>query len=83
MICAYAARVLAEGRHPRRLPAAARSEGWILVDDGRPAPEPPRRVDPGYLVSLAAETRVRDLFDSFDAALEASAEPLKSDGTTG
>ncbi|MFI4935975.1 MAG: DUF429 domain-containing protein [Caulobacterales bacterium] len=34
VICAYAAAALAQGRHPRKLPPAARSEGWIVLDPG-------------------------------------------------
>jgi hypothetical protein len=71
VICAYAAKVIEERRHPRRLPSVARSEGWVVVD------EPPRVVGPmavaattsgavvedAALVSQDAERRIRSLFD--------------------
>ena len=46
---------MADGRHPRQLPAAARSEGWIVVDETLSAAGP--------LLASTAEHRVRRQFD--------------------
>lgn len=62
VLCAYAAKTMADGRHPRQLPAVARSEGWIVVD------ETPSVARPGPLTAATTEHRVgRHL----DALLEA------------
>lgn len=60
VICAYAAKTLAEGRHPRQLPAAARSEGWIVVDETAAAGAAP-------LLGAAAEHRARRHLDALAA----------------
>jgi predicted nuclease with RNAse H fold len=77
VICAYAAKAMAEGRHPRRLPAVARSEGWAVVDDPAQAVETPPSLAPGNetgpLVSLAVERRLRRLFASVQVAFDDSA----------
>jgi hypothetical protein len=53
---------MADGRHPRQLPAAARSEGWIVVD------ESPSASGRGPLLAATAEHRV---LRQFDALMEA------------
>ena len=69
VICAYAAKAVAEGRHPRRLPAVARSEGWIVVDDpDQPDGPAPRPSSDAPLVGPSAERRVRRLFASVRGA---------------
>jgi hypothetical protein len=62
VLCAYAAKSMADGRHPRQLPAAARSEGWIVVD------ESPSASGRGPLLAATAEHRV---LRQFDALMEA------------
>jgi len=73
VICAYGARALAQGRHPRRLPAAARVEGWMLVEAPlAPLPAVERRAEPRAfdgLVEPLTEVLVRRLFDrAFEAS---------------
>ncbi|HVM99131.1 MAG TPA: DUF429 domain-containing protein [Caulobacteraceae bacterium] len=63
VICLYAAKTLADGRHPRKLPATARSEGWIVVDETAP----PARAAP--LLSPVSEHHVYRHFDALQAAL--------------
>jgi len=75
VLCAYGAKALAEGRHPRRLPPSARTEGWVVVDSepGRertPAPPAAPACDE-RLVDLATEQAVRRAFDRVFAALGA------------
>lgn len=74
VICAYAARVVEERRHPRRLPSVARSEGWVVVDEPpgapTPAPAPGLVTEDAALVSQDAERRIRSLFDVIRGALE-------------
>jgi hypothetical protein len=68
VLCAYAAKAISEGRHPRRLPSVARSEGWIVVDEsGRSDAAAP-------LLGAAAEHRIRRLFDAVRDALEGEDE---------
>jgi hypothetical protein len=62
VICAYAAKTIAEGRHPRRLPSEARSEGWIVVDESADAAAAP-------LLGAAAEHRARRHLDALAAML--------------
>ncbi len=81
VICAYAARTLAEGRHPRRLPSVARVEGWIVVDEPRiPAPANERRTEERPMEGLvdgATQLIVQQLFDrAFEAV--ASQRPARS-----
>jgi Protein of unknown function (DUF429) len=62
VLCAYAAKTMADGRHPRQLPAVARSEGWIVVD------ESPSASGRGPLLAATAEHRVQRQLDVlFDA----------------
>jgi len=68
VLCAYAAKAISEGRHPRRLPAVARSEGWIMVDETQDAETA------APLLGAAAEHRVRRLFDAVREALEADGQ---------
>ena len=71
VICAYAAKAMAEGRHPRRLPAVARSEGWMVIDDPTQPAEPgPKRLEDARLVDPSAERRIRRLFASVRGAAE-------------
>ncbi len=68
VLCAYAAKAMTEGRHPRKLPASARREGWVVVDDGTPA----TAVQSDWssrLVGAAAEGKVRGAFDAIHEAL--------------
>jgi hypothetical protein len=70
VICAYGARALARGRHPRRLPAAARVEGWTLVEEPiAPLPQPAEPTEAAGLVEPMTEVLVRRLFDrAFEAS---------------
>ena len=71
VICVYAARTMAEGRHPRRLPAVARSEGWMVIDDPAEPAAPTPSLPPGApLVGPSAERRIRRLFASVREAAE-------------
>jgi Protein of unknown function (DUF429) len=63
VLCAYAAKTMADGRHPRQLPAAARSEGWIVVD------ESPSVSGRGPLLAATAEHRVLRQFDALMDAI--------------
>ena len=63
ILCLWAARVMAEGRHPRRLPMAARSEGWIVVDETTPADAS------APLIEAATEHAVQSLFDRLYEAM--------------
>ena len=63
VLCAYAAKAIAEGRHPRQLPAAARSEGWIVVD------ESPSASGRGPLLAATAEHKVQRQLDALMAAV--------------
>ena len=84
VLCAYAAKALAEGRHPRRLPPAARTEGWILVDSpplpvgAQDEPSPPeRRAEPRPaegLVDGSTEVIVQALFERALGASRSSGE---------
>ena len=72
VICAYAAKALAEGRHPRRLPSVARTEGWVVIDEPTEAmPAADRRAEerPSEgLVDGATQQIVQRLFDrAFEA----------------
>jgi hypothetical protein len=69
VLCAYAAKTMADGRHPRRLPGAARSEGWIVVD------ETPSHARAGPLTGATTEHRVRRHFDALLEAISAKDEP--------
>jgi hypothetical protein len=62
VLCAYAAKTMSDGRHPRQLPSSARSEGWIVVD------ESPSASGRGPLLAATAEHRV---LRQFDALMEA------------
>ncbi len=53
IVCAYAAKTIMDGRHPRRLPPSARSEGWIVVD------EQPLEQGRGPLLGATTEHSVR------------------------
>jgi hypothetical protein len=64
VLCAYAAKTMADGRHPRQLPAAARSEGWIVVD------ESPSASGRGPLLAATAEHRVLRQFDALMEAMD-------------
>jgi len=79
VICAYAAKAMADGRHPRRLPAVARSEGWVVVDDPAQAAEPqvrPALREGEPLVSPTIERRVQRLLAAVEeAAGDAGATP--------
>jgi hypothetical protein len=66
VLCAYAAKTMADGRHPRQLPAAARSEGWIVVDESPSASGP--------LLAATAEHRVLRQFDALMEAMAGNAE---------
>jgi hypothetical protein len=75
VLCAFAARAIAEGRRPRKLPAAARSEGWILVDDrgavAAPTPAAPREeAEDDPLVSPRVKRQVNHLLDTLLDSLE-------------
>jgi hypothetical protein len=59
---------MADGRHPRQLPAVARSEGWIVVD------ETPSVVRPGPLTGATTEHRVRRHLDALLEAMSANDE---------
>ena len=63
VLCAYAAKTMADGRHPRQLPAVARSEGWIVVDETSSA------AGRGPLLAATAEHRVRRQLDALLAAM--------------
>jgi predicted nuclease with RNAse H fold len=63
VLCAYAAKAIAEGRHPRQLPVAARSEGWIVVD------ESPSASGRGPLLAATAEHKVQRQLDALMAAV--------------
>lgn len=91
VLCAYAAKALAEGRHPRRLPSSARAEGWVVVDEdlppaGRPAPAPAADVaepqlppaDEDRLVAPATEQLLQSLFDKAFEALASDARPTEN-----
>jgi hypothetical protein len=73
VICAFGARALAGGRHPRRLPSVARTEGWVIIDEGAaPAPAVERRAEPRQeeegLVDGVTQQIVQRLFDrAFEA----------------
>lgn len=69
VLCAYAAKAMTDGRHPRQLPAAARSEGWIVVD------ELPSASGRGPLLAATAEHRVQRQFDALVEALGVGGEP--------
>jgi hypothetical protein len=69
VLCAYAAKTIADGRHPRQLPAVARSEGWIVVD------ESPSASGRGPLLAATAEHRVQRQFDALVEALGVGSEP--------
>lgn len=70
ILCAYAAKTLHDGRHPRQLPASARSEGWIVVD------ETPSVARPGLLTGATTEHRVRRHFDALMDAVDDGDEPV-------
>jgi predicted nuclease with RNAse H fold len=63
VLCAYAAKAMSEGRHPRQLPAAARSEGWIVVD------ESPSASGRGPLLAATAEHKVQRQLDALMQAM--------------
>jgi hypothetical protein len=69
ILCAYAAKTIADGRHPRQLPGAARSEGWIVVD------ETPSVARAGPLTAATTEHRVRSHLDVLLQAMSARDEP--------
>ena len=69
ILCAYAAKTIADGRHPRQLPAAARSEGWIVVD------ETPSVVRAGPLTAATTEHRVHTHLDALMEAMSVKDEP--------
>jgi hypothetical protein len=69
VLCAYAAKTMADGRHPRQLPAAARSEGWIVVD------ESPSASGRGPLLAATAEHRVQRQFDVLVEAMGSTGDP--------
>jgi hypothetical protein len=71
VLCAYAAKTMSDGRHPRQLPAAARSEGWIVVD------ESPSASGRGPMLAATAEHRVRRQLDALVEAL--GADSLSAD----
>jgi predicted nuclease with RNAse H fold len=68
VLCAYAAKAMAEGRHPRKLPTSARREGWVVVDDGAP-PAAAQADWSSRLIGAAAEGKVRGAFDAIHEAL--------------
>jgi len=69
ILCAYAAKTMADGRHPRQLPAAARSEGWIVVD------ETPSLARAGPLTGTTTEHRVHGHLAALLEAMSAKDEP--------
>ena len=68
ILCAYAAKTMADGRHPRQLPAAARSEGWIVVD------ETPSLARAGPLTGATTEHRVHGHLAALLEAMSAKDE---------
>jgi len=69
VLCAYAAKTMADGRHPRQLPAVARSEGWIVVD------ESPSASGRGPLLAATAEHRVLRQLDALFEAVGGANKP--------
>jgi hypothetical protein len=69
VLCAYAAKTMADGRHPRQLPAAARSEGWIVVDETSSVAQA------GPLTAATTEHRVHSHLDALFEAMSAKGEP--------
>jgi len=69
ILCAYAAKTMADGRHPRQLPAAARSEGWIVVD------ESPSAARAGPLTAATTDHRVHSHLDALLQAIDGGEEP--------
>jgi hypothetical protein len=74
VVSAYAAKTMADGRHPRQLPAAARSEGWIVVDESPSARGP--------LLAATAEHRVHRQFDALMEAMAGDPDEADSAGAT-
>jgi hypothetical protein len=74
VLCLWAAQAIDEGRHPRRLPMAARSEGWIVVDEAASAQpaadETTAAASPAPLVEATAEHRVQTLLERLHDALK-------------
>lgn len=69
ILSAYAAKAIMDGRHPRHLPASARSEGWIVVDEQASAQ------GHGPLLGATSEHRVRRQLGALLDAVGADRKP--------
>jgi hypothetical protein len=78
VICAYGAKAMLEGRHPRRLPAAARSEGWIVIDDPAQPIEAPPSENAGLEGPIVSPTIARHIQHLFASVHEAADEPPRT-----